>query len=56
MKELSRKKSSVKVILEKLLRCEDNYLFTNDPEFLKSKIPKNEDKNKFKSEEEKTPT
>ncbi len=39
-KELSRKRNEVKALLEGLLKCEDNYLFTNDPLFLQNKIGK----------------
>lgn len=34
IKELSRKKSEVKLLLENLLQCERQYLFTTDPLFL----------------------
>lgn len=34
LKELSIRKNEVKKILENLIKCEDNYLFTNDPSFL----------------------
>ena len=33
-KELNNWKNSVKKILENFIKCEDNYLFTNDPIFL----------------------
>lgn len=36
LKELSQRKSAVRKILENLIKCEDNYLFTNDPLFLMS--------------------
>lgn len=34
IKELNLRKTEVKKILENLIKCEDNYLFTNDPAFL----------------------
>lgn len=34
LKELNHRKLQVKKILENLIKCEDNYLFTNDPAFL----------------------
>jgi len=34
LKELNHRKNDVKRILENLIKCEDNYLFTNDPTFL----------------------
>jgi hypothetical protein len=34
LKELNLRKIDVKKILENLIKCEDNYLFTNDPAFL----------------------
>lgn len=34
LKELHQRKIQVKKILENLIKCEDNYLFTNDPAFL----------------------
>ena len=34
LKELHTRKIDVKKILENLIKCEDNYLFTNDPVFL----------------------
>lgn len=34
LKELNSRKTEVKRILENLIKCEDNYLFTNDPAFL----------------------
>lgn len=34
LNELNERKKEVKKILENLIRCEDNYLFTNDPSFL----------------------
>lgn len=34
LKELNLRKLEVKKILENLIRCEDNYLFTNDPTFI----------------------
>ena len=44
LKELSHRKSDVRKILENLIKCEDNYLFTNDPIFLlnKSDVDKKE--------------
>lgn len=44
MKELSGRKTAVRKILDNLIRCEDNYLFTNDPIFLlnKSDVDKKE--------------
>lgn len=33
LKELNARKIEVKKILENVIRCEDNYLFTNDPTF-----------------------
>lgn len=38
LKELSLRKNEVKKILENIIRCEDNYLFTNDPYFLTRKV------------------
>lgn len=39
LKELSVRKNDVKRILENVIRCEDNYLFTNDTTFLSKGAP-----------------
>lgn len=41
LKELHSKKIEVKKILENLIKCEENYLFTNDPIFLTKTVELN---------------
>lgn len=38
LKELSKRKYEVRKILENVIKCEDNYMFTNDGAFMEDTI------------------